>query len=188
MNLNLYKNSYEVDEVLECMAANLWLYLSGNPSCDKKCIITLLKGGNFTASSIVRKLRLNICDDVIFDYLGLSSYGHGTVSSKHVEVTYPLELAEDVVGDRIVWLIDDIKDTGLTLWVAKEIVKKKYPNATVRTAVLINKPNAHSEHVPKYIPDIIGFDYTGDKFLVGCGLGLGEQLRGVPELYEMEEE
>jgi len=186
MNLKLYKTAGQVDCALKCMGGALRTYLE--EQCKRKCIITILKGGNFTASSIIRKLNLTVQDDVVFDYLGLSSYGHGTISSKHVEVTYPLELSEDIVDDRIVWLIDDIKDTGLTLWVAAEIVKKKYPKATVRTAVLINKPNVSADHVPKYIPDIVGFDYTGDKFLVGCGLGLGEQFRGVPALYELEEE
>jgi len=185
MNLKLYKNRIRVEQTIERMASDIQVYL--NKQIKKKCFITILKGGNFTASAIIRNLNLTTIDDVVFGYLGLSSYKHGTISSKHVEVTYPLELDEDIVDDRIVWIVDDIKDSGLTLWIAQKIVQKKYPKATVRTAVLIDKPDAHAEGVPKYAPDVSGFKYTGDKFLVGCGLGLGEQFRGIPALYELEE-
>ena len=182
--MELYKNAEDVHHVLYCMTEKIRYTTNELGSA---CFITILKGGNFTASKIIQHLNLTTMDDVVFDYLGLSSYEHGTVSSKHVEVTYPLELTENEVGDRIVWLIDDIKDTGLTLWVAEKIVRKKYPRATVRTAVLINKPNAHAEHVPVYTPDIIGFNYTGDDFLIGCGLGYGEKYRGLQSLYTIKE-
>lgn len=185
MELKLYKNSLEIKNGLFDMAAKIDAF---DLKHHKRCFITILKGGNFTASAVIRNLKLRMHDDVVFDYLGLSSYGHGTVSSKHVETTYPLELSEEEVGNRVVWLIDDIKDSGLTLWVAREIVKKKYPKVTVRMAVLINKTFAHAENVPKYEPDVCGFNYTGDKFLVGCGLGLGEKYRGVPALYEIEKD
>jgi hypoxanthine phosphoribosyltransferase len=185
MKLALYKNNMEIKNQLFNMAGQIDAF---DLDKHKRCFITILKGGNFTASAVIQNLKLRMHDDVIFDYLGLSSYGHGTVSSKHVETTYPLELTEEEVGDRIIWLIDDIKDSGLTLWVAREIVKKKYPKATVRTAVLINKAHGHSEHVPKFEPDVFGFNYAGNKFLVGCGLGLDEKYRGVPALYEIEKE
>jgi hypoxanthine phosphoribosyltransferase len=153
----------------------------------KMCFITILKGGIYTTSKLKENMYFLFEEDAIFGYMGLSSYKDGTESREKVEVTYPLDLDPELLKDRTIWLVDDIMDTGLTLFTAKQMIRDVCPTAVIRTAVLINKPDAHLPELGQNEPDVVGFVYHGDKFLVGCGLGLGEKLRWTNALFEIEE-
>jgi hypoxanthine-guanine phosphoribosyltransferase len=84
-------------------------------------------------------------------------------------------------------LIDDVVDSGETLFEALNIITLIYDPRSIRTAVLVDKKKNRVEYGIVGAPDIVGFTYEGDGFLVGRGMGFGEQHRGLHNLYVLEE-
>ena len=77
---------------------------------------------------------------------------------------------------RHVLLLDDILDTGLTLFeVQKELVVEAGA-ASVQSAVLLQKRKARKQQVRA---DWIGFE-IGDEFVVGYGLDYAGEYRNLP--------
>lgn len=106
------------------------------------------------------------------DYVGLSSYGAGTVSKG--EVTLVSDLRMDV-ADRHVLLVDDIVDTGRTLHFAQRYLRDRRP-ASLRTATLLDKPSRRVVEVPV---EHVGFTID-DVFVVGYGTDYAERYRELP--------
>lgn len=146
------------------------------------CFIAILKGGLFTLFEILRSFPYPETGTV-FGYLGLQSYKNSTKSNRDVKVTYPLDLDRELVEGKNVWIVDDISDTGLTLDRAKALITENQP-ASIHTAVLVDKPKLREElNFPR--PDVVGVTYEGSGFLVGFGMGYGEQYRGLREICEL---
>jgi len=161
---------------------NMWINIEAY-SKEDLCLIAILKGGVYVAHQL---LRLLCYSNPLIGYIGLSSYKDKTVSERYVEVTYPLDLDRKYVENKNVWIIDDVVQGGSTLEKAKKIVEPYNPKS-VRTAVLVDKVTFREEaNYP--VPDVVGYEYRGDKFLVGCGLDYHESYRSLPCLYELIEE
>jgi len=176
-NLKIYKARRHVDSTFLSMSLRIKEY-----GLDDVTFITLLKGGVYTGFNIFKNIPLSI--NTWIGYLGLSSYKEDTFNSNTFNITYKFDLTDELLKDRNVWIIDDICDSGKTLDRATGLVQAYKPKS-IRTAVLIDKPHTREKnHFPK--PDIVGFTYPGDNFLLGCGLGLGEKYRTLRELYELE--
>jgi hypoxanthine phosphoribosyltransferase len=92
-----------------------------------------------------------------------------------------LELLSTDVRGRHVLLVDDIFDTGNTLWELVPQIDELGP-ASVRTAVLVRK--ADRCRVPLK-PDFVGFDIP-DSFVVGYGLDYADKHRNLPYLAVLE--
>ena len=105
------------------------------------------------------------------DFIGVSSYGSGTVSR---ELVFTKELRLDV-RDRDVLLVDDILDTGKTLTTVIAKLQKLRPRQ-IKTCVLLNKPARRVENVQA---DYAGFEIP-DLFVVGYGLDYAERYRNLP--------
>ena len=86
------------------------------------------------------------------------------------------ELSGDVAG-RHVLVVDDILDSGRTLRLVRGAISERQP-ASVRTAVLLRKPN---KAPPDVLADFIGFDID-DLFVVGYGLDFGDHYRNYPHI------
>ena len=71
-------------------------------------VVGILRGSFIFMADLVRQLAL----PVNLDFMSVSSYGAGTVSSGQVNIH--LDLQEDIAG-RDVLLVEDILDTGNTL-------------------------------------------------------------------------
>lgn len=141
--------------------------------------ITILKGGMYTASNVLKNIFLP--EDTIIGYLGLSSYNNNTVGGG-IQATYIADLTSEILEGRNVWIIDDICDTSKTLERAIGMVQV-YKPASIKTAVLIDKAKVREQnHFPK--PDVVGFTCNENKFLVGCGMGIGEKYRTLDSVYE----
>jgi len=154
--------------------------------------VILLKGGIFVGSDILKHfMGCGPIDcrnrDLVIGFLGLSSYHNGTESSSKIKLTYPLDLPKEFISGKNIWVIDDIFDSGLTLMEAKKIVKSMGAKS-VKTAVLVRKmkPRIKSWKSEEDLPDVVGFEYPSDGFLVGFGMGAGEKYRGLNQLYELE--
>ena len=86
------------------------------------------------------------------------------------------------LAGRVVLIIDDIVDTGLSLDYVVTYVTKRKP-ASVRTCTLLNKPSCRKVE--------IAVDYVGitipDRFVVAYGIDCNEEYRQLPDICVVEE-
>ncbi len=130
-------------------------------------VVALLNGTVMFLADLVRYLNRPLR----LDFMGVSSYGHGTQSGKLV---FTKELKLDVQG-RDVLLVDDILDTGKTLARVTAKLQKLKPRS-LKLCVLLSKSARRVEPV---VADYVGFEIP-DEFVVGYGLDYAEQYRNLP--------
>ena len=130
-------------------------------------VVSLLNGTVMFLADLIRSLDMPLR----LDFIGVSSYGSGTVSR---ELVFTKELRLDV-RDRDVLLVDDILDTGKTLTTVISQLQKLRPRQ-IKTCVLLNKPARRVENVQA---DYAGFEIP-DLFVVGYGLDYAERYRNLP--------
>src|SRR5215813_6424633 len=130
-------------------------------------VVSLLNGTVMFLADLIRNLSLPLR----LDFIGVSSYGTGTESG---ELVFTKELRLDVRG-RDVLLVDDILDTGKTLYRVLGKLRALKPRR-IRTCVLLNKAARRVENVEA---DYIGFEIP-DYFVVGYGLDFAERYRNLP--------
>ncbi len=106
------------------------------------------------------------------DFMGISSYGHGTRTSGAVRIV--LDLKEDI-GGRHVLIVEDIIDSGRTLEYIRRNLMARSP-VSLRICTLLNKPARREVDV---LVDYIGFEIP-DEFVVGYGLDFNEIYRNLP--------
>jgi hypoxanthine phosphoribosyltransferase len=130
-------------------------------------VVSLLNGTVMFLADLIRNLSLPLR----LDFIGVSSYGAGTESG---ELVFTKELRLSVRG-RDVLLVDDILDTGKTLYRVLGKLRALKPRR-IRTCVLLNKAARRVEAVEA---DYVGFEIP-DYFVVGYGLDFAEQYRNLP--------
>lgn len=139
-------------------------------------LICPLKGSFMFFSDIVREIKVP-CE---IDFMAVSSYNSNTVSSGEIKILK--DLTENING-RHVLIIEDIIDTGLTIYNLKKMLGSRNPES-LKICTLLDKPS-------RRIADVSG-DYCGfvipDKFVVGYGMDLNEKYRNLPYIgiYEPE--
>ena len=119
---------------------------------------------------------LNI--DVTFDYMKVSSYEG--VESKTLVVKQDLQ--EDVAGKDIL-IVEDILDTGKTLYNVKEMLLKRNVNS-VKIVTMLDKEEGR---VIDMKADYVGFKIP-NAFVVGYGLDFNEKYRQLPYVGVLKEE
>jgi len=138
-------------------------YVGKNP-----LLISVLKGSIIFLSDLLRHMTI----PCTFDLMTVSSYGKKTKSSGSVKLV--MDLKQDVAGQHII-IIEDIFDTGKTIYYILEHIKLRNP-ASAKTCVLLNKQCPHEMNIQL---DYIGFDIPNE-FVVGYGLDFGELYRNLP--------
>lgn len=131
-------------------------------------VVGVLRGAFVFMADLVRAIPRELrCD-----FVTLSSYGDGTVSSGTVEVKGCALL--DVEG-RHVLIVEDIVDTGLTVRYLVDSLELRGA-ASVSVCALLSKPARRRADV-----DIafVGFEVP-DQFLVGYGLDAAQRFRHLP--------
>ncbi|MCA0423226.1 MAG: hypoxanthine phosphoribosyltransferase [Proteobacteria bacterium] len=138
---------------------------------DRLIVVAVLRGSFIFAADLLRAMhRVGLAPQV--EFMQLSSYREGTVSTGQVSITKDIE--GDVRG-RDVLIIDDILESGRTLAFAKDLLMAR--GATrVMTAVLIEKPG---HRAVQFDADFIGFE-SPDLFLVGYGMDVAHSYRELP--------
>jgi hypoxanthine phosphoribosyltransferase len=81
------------------------------------------------------------------------------------------------IKDRDVLVIEDIVDTGLTVFFLMKYLQKKKP-ASLKLCALTDKPSRHK--VPLAI-DYLGFTVP-NKFIVGYGIDWNEKFRHLRDI------
>lgn len=139
---------------------------------DPPLFIGVLNGAFIFAADLMRSVELptSISFVRLSSYDGLSSSG---------EVKSLLGLEENIIKGRPVIVVEDIVDTGRTLSVFIEDLKKLKPSS-VRIAALLLKPEALQ--FPVKI-DYLGFEIP-PAFVIGYGLDYDEQGRYLPGIYQ----
>ena len=131
-------------------------------------LITILKGGVFFACELAKRLTV----PVTIDFMSVSSYGSGTISSGVVRMVKDLD---EPIEDLDVLVVEDIIDSGRTLKYLLDNLGTRKP-ASLRLCTLLDKPT-------RRVTDI-KVDYTGfripDDFVVGYGLDFDQKYRNLP--------
>lgn len=136
-------------------------------------IAVVLKGGFVFAADLVRSLHTPFT----LDFLGASSYV-GTESSGDIKITKDLDTP--IIGRHLI-LVEDIVDTGLTLFKLVKLLKQRDP-ASVRIATMLLKDIDRPFDLKV---DYYGFEIP-NKFVVGYGLDYNERHRGLPYIGYVE--
>lgn len=131
-------------------------------------VVGILRGSFIFMADLVRQLAL----PVRLDFMSVSSYGAGTVSSGQVNIH--LDLQEDIAG-RDVLLVEDILDTGNTLSKLVAELQQRKP-ASLKLCVMLDKPDRRTRPIQA---DYVGFTIP-DAFVVGCGLDYDQRYRQLP--------
>ena len=131
-------------------------------------LICILKGGVVFMVDLAKKIKTN----VELEFMDVSSYGSGTVSSGNIKINKDLE---NPIEDKNVIIVEDIIDSGRTLNYLSRYLKDKKP-AALKICTLFDKPS-------RRVFDI-NVDYTGfeipNEFIVGYGLDYAEKYRNLP--------
>lgn len=131
-------------------------------------MICVLKGGAYFMTELSKRITVS----VTLDFMCVSSYGSGTVSSGNIKIKKDLD--ESVEG-RDVLVVEDIVDTGRTLSCLLMLLKERGASS-VKLCTLLNKPDRRE------LP--VEIDYNGftipDAFVVGCGLDYDQKYRNLP--------
>ena len=106
------------------------------------------------------------------DFMRISSYGDELISSGNINIIKDLE--SDING-RNVLIVEDIIDSGNTLYYLKDILEKRNPKS-LKICTLLDKK---SRRVKNIVPDYIGFEIE-NKFVVGYGLDYKDCFRNLP--------
>jgi hypoxanthine phosphoribosyltransferase len=136
-------------------------------------LVAILKGSFVFASDLARALPLPLR----IEFLGVRSYGSGTVSTGAVQITQDLT---HPIENQDILIVEDIVDTGLTLAYILGLIQARSARS-VRVCALLDKPSRRRVEVPV---DYVGFT-VGDAFVVGYGLDCAEQYRNLPGLCEL---
>jgi hypoxanthine phosphoribosyltransferase len=137
-------------------------------------IVALLNGTVVFLADLVRRLELPLR----LDFIGVSSYGAGTVSQR---LSFTKELKLDVRG-RDVLLLDDILDTGRTLKAVQAKIQALEARS-IASCVLLDKKAGRVEAIEA---EYAGFEIP-DEFVVGYGLDYAERYRNLPFIGVLQE-
>lgn len=138
-------------------------------------VIGVLKGAWVYLADLMR----HIDNNAQVDFMSVSSYNGGTVSSGSLTVVK--DLSVDCKGRHIL-IVEDIVDTGITLSRLKDMLLSRGA-ASVEITTLLSKPARRKIDVDvKYI----GFEIP-DKFVIGYGLDFDERYRGLPDVCVLDE-
>ncbi len=131
-------------------------------------VIAIINGAIFFSADLLRQ----ITSPVRLDCIRVSSYRN---SSSPVTPPRVLDMLVLDLENRHVLLIDDILDTGRTLSIVVEEIRKRKP-ASVKTCVLLDKKVRRDVEIEA---DFVGFTIP-DRFVVGYGLDFAERYRNIP--------
>lgn len=112
-------------------------------------------------------------------YLHATRYQSGTRGGELVWIARP----SAPVADRVVLVVDDIFDEGITLKAILDDIRSAGARE-VYSAVLVNK--RHDRKAPNFQVDFVGLEVE-DRYVFGCGMDYKEYLRNLPGIYALKE-
>lgn len=137
-------------------------------------LICILKGGAFFMCELAKRNTV----PVSMDFMSVGSYGDGTASSGVVRIAKDLD---EAIEGKDVLIVEDIIDSGRTLYYLIDVLKHRKPNS-VRLCTLLDKPDRRVKDVKV---DYVGFAIP-DEFVVGYGLDYAQKYRNLPYIGVVE--
>ncbi len=131
-------------------------------------VVGLLRGSFIFMADLVRRIHYPL----IVDFMAVSSYRDGTISSGDVKIV--MDLDESVEGKHVLF-VEDIIDTGNTFNKVIRMMNNRNP-ASVRVCTFLNKISRREVDVQV---DFCGRDIP-DEFVCGYGLDYAQKYRNLP--------
>ena len=135
-------------------------------------MVGILTGGFIFAAALVRALQTAGADPEV-DFIQLSSYGAARESAGTVR--WLKNLTAPVEGQKVL-LVDDVLESGRSLFAAREMMVEKGARK-VQVAVAVSK---RVERAHPLEADHCLFESDGSAFLVGYGMDDAGRKRGIP--------
>ncbi len=158
----------QIDAKVKELAREIEAYYKDS---DKKLLLLgILKGSVIFMSDLVKEINLPL----EIDFMRVSSYKSGTVSSGNIEIKVGLG-DRDLSGYNVI-IVEDILDTGNTLYWLLDYLRKNHNCEDIKICTLLDKPDRRVKPV--------GVDFRGfvipDEFAIGYGLDYNELYRDLP--------
>ena len=168
--INVLFSEEEVDKKVREIAAQINKDYAGK----EIHMICVLKGGVFFMTELAKRIEI----PVTFDFMSVSSYGDGTVSSGTIKIVKDLD--HSIEGKEVL-IIEDIIDSGRTLSHLVALLKKNRNPQSLEICTLLDKPSRREAEVDvKYTCFTIP-----DTFIVGYGLDYAQKYRNLPYIGEV---
>ncbi|WP_204244516.1 MULTISPECIES: hypoxanthine phosphoribosyltransferase [unclassified Flavonifractor] len=156
------------EEQLKTRVAEIAAQIDKDYEGKEPLLISILRGSFVFMADLVRQIHV----PCTVDFMAVSSYGSGTVSSGQVKIVK--DLSEPIEGKDIL-VVEDILDSGNTLSYLLKLLEARHP-ASIRLCTLLDKPERRTKPV--------AVQYSGfsipDEFVVGYGLDYDEKYRNLP--------
>ena len=136
-------------------------------------LICIVKGASFFACELAKRITV----PVNIDFMKVSSYGGGTVSSGQVSIK--MDVSESIAGKDVL-IVEDIIDSGNTLNLLPKILMERGPKS-IRLCALLDEPDRREGDGKM---NYVGFRIP-DKFVVGYGLDYDQRYRNLPYIGEV---
>lgn len=164
-NLSVLHSAEDIQERIAELGAQITSDYQGGDLV----LVGVLKGSCIFMADLMRAIDL----PMTIDFMSVSSYKDGTVSTGDVEILKDLS---NPIRGKDVLVVEDIVDTGLTLTRLLEILGSRGANS-IKLASFLDKPE------PRINKDL-KLDYTGfvipNEFVVGYGLDAAGRYRNLP--------
>ena len=162
------------EEEVDAKIAEMGKQISEDYAGKQVHLICILKGSVFFMCELAKRITV----PVSMDFMSVSSYGDGTSSSGIVKIAKDLD--ETLEGKDVI-VIEDIIDSGRTLYYLMDVLQKRNPNS-MKLCTLLDKPDRRVTDVKV---DYVGFAIP-DEFVVGYGLDYAQKYRNLPYIGVVE--
>jgi len=159
---------YDAEEI-RARVAELGAQITREYAGGDLVLVGVLKGSCIFLADLMREIDLPLH----IDFMAVSSYKDGTVSTGDVEILK--DLTNPIRGKDVI-VVEDIIDTGLTLFRLMEILGSRGANS-LKIATFLDKPEPRVKTGLKI--DYCGFQIP-NKFVVGYGLDAAGRYRNLP--------
>ena len=162
------------EEAIQLRVKELGMEITQDYAGQELVLVCILNGGVMFMTDLAKNIQM----PMTMDFMKVSSYGNEQVSSGVIKIKQ--DLSQDIKGKHVL-IIEDIVDTGRTLYHLKQLLREREP-ASVKICSLLDKPQR------RVSPVVI--EYTGfvieDKFVLGYGLDYEQYYRNLPYVAYVE--
>jgi hypoxanthine phosphoribosyltransferase len=130
-------------------------------------VVALLKGAVPFLSELIKNIKLPL----ELDFMDVSSYD-GTESIGDIRILKDLNCS---IKEKSILLVEDIIDTGRTIFEVKKMLYNKGAK-NVKVVSLLDKPERRIVDIDA---DYVGFDIPNE-FVIGFGLDYNQKYRNLP--------